>query len=137
MTLDPGAVQVGMMRTRDPGTLADFPTISLTAGRRHGEAFPSCWVRTLSWSPPLLFRSQSLCARGSPHWEVEAQKGGLPPLEFQSACCLIFFTLEFVFSYYVIIGLKKKTSNATERYKIRHPTLWNLQLIIVNQVVST
>lgn len=110
VTLDPGAIQVGMMRAGDPGTLDDFPTISLTTGRRHGEAFTSCWVRTLSWSPPLLFRSHSLCAWGSPHWELEAKKEGLPHLEFQYAWCLIFFTLEFVFSYYVIIGIKKKTT---------------------------
>ena len=58
-------------------------------------------------SPPVgseLCLGSPLCARGSPYWELEAQKGGLPSLEFQYACCLIFFTLEFVFSYYVIIG---------------------------------
>ena len=138
VTLGPGAVQVGMMRAGDPGTLDDFPTISLTTGRRHGDPFTSCWVRTLSWSPPLLFRSHSLCAWGSPHWELEAKKEGLPHLEI--SVCLVPDFFHFRICFQLLCNYrykKKKISNATERYKIRHPTLWNLQLIIVNQVVST
>ena len=130
MTLDPGAVQMGMMKTSGPGTLDDFPTISLTAGRRHGEAFPSCWVRTLSWFSTLCSGQPLLGAGGS-------ERG--PALPRVSVCLLPdLFHFRICFQLLCNYRLKKKKpSNATERYKIRHPTLWNLQLIIVNQVVST
>ena len=88
--------------------------------------------------PPLLFRSHSLCAWGSPHWELEAKKEGLPHLEI--SVCLVPDFFHFRICFQLLCNYrykKKKISNATERYKIRHPTLWNLQLIIVNQVVST
>lgn len=113
-----------------PGPSMTSPTISLTAERRHGEAFPSCWVRTLSWSSTLCSGQPLLGAGGS-------ERG--PALPRVSVCLLPdLFHFRICFQLLCNYRLKKKKpSNATERYKIRHPTLWNLSLIIVNQVVST
>lgn len=126
----------GMRRTRGPGTTRWLPHHLSDSREKTWRGFPLLLGQNFVLVPSSPLQKPLTLCSGQPLLGAGGSERG-PALPRVSVCLLPdLFHFRICFQLLCNYRFKKKNPQMLQK-DIRHPTLWNLQLIIVNQVVST